>query len=116
MKPVRIGAIHYHIERDDMTLGRSENQHLSGLIDYERGQICIADCLSPSAALVVFLHEVLHGVLYSAGIREHDETQLDVLSNGLSMFLQDNWQIIMGYLHEVERHSRLSTAEAAESL
>jgi hypothetical protein len=47
--------------------------------------------------VVTLWHEIVHGILYTAGIRDHDETLIDALAFGLVQVMRDNPEIIPRY-------------------
>lgn len=85
---VQIGAIAYDVVAVDDLHGASGK--ICGDIDAQRCRIRVDAGLHPQIQRVTLWHEVLHGILYAAGIAEHDEQQIDALAHGLVLLLRDN--------------------------
>jgi len=89
IKKIMIGPIPYDVTIEDRILN-SQNQDLNGEIYYERGTIKISKDCHPVVQKVVVLHEVIHGVLDTAGITDHQEPWIVAVSNGLIKAFMDN--------------------------
>lgn len=60
-----------------------------GECDYSAMTIRIQDGLEAQVRSVTLWHERLHAMLYSAGIRKHDERLVDALAHAIVAFLRD---------------------------
>jgi hypothetical protein len=67
---------------------------LCGDINTSRARIRINADDDSQVQVVTLWHEVIHGMLYTAGIREHDEVLVDALAHGLVQVMRDNPEII----------------------
>ena len=94
IKNVIIGPIEYDVTEEDRILN-SQNQDLLGQIFYERGTLKVLKDIKEDVKRTVLLHEIIHGVFDNAGMRDHDERVIDVLSHGLVMVLMDNPDVAM---------------------
>lgn len=93
-KTVKIGGKIYDVEiTDKLDLG---NANCSA-------EICYNDLIirvSPQKKGKMeadFLHEIIHGILFHLGYREHDEKQIDEMAHALYMVIQDNPDIFEDY-------------------
>ena len=67
---------------------------LAGEIRYMENVIRMMPGLGKDFALGVLVHEIVHGVLYAAGIREHDEQLVDVTAQGFIQVVRDNPDLV----------------------
>ena len=92
IQQVRIGGIDYKVVYRD-EIRNKDDVLLYGDITYEKARIRLA--LAPTQVqLAVLIHEAMHGILHHAGIHEHDEKTIDVLSNGIYQVLADNADLL----------------------
>ncbi|KIL79575.1 ImmA/IrrE family metallo-endopeptidase [Bacillus badius] len=84
---VKIGGINYDVQ--EVRGLEAEFSHL-GQILYTRGVIKVDEELSADRKEQVFVHELLHGVFYEAGIEEQDEDMINRVSIILHQVLKDN--------------------------
>jgi hypothetical protein len=92
MKTVRIGALDYQVVEVER-LQADDRSALIGLINTHELVIQVETRLDPQMKLTTVWHETLHGLLCQAGIDEHDEKTLEVLSYGIVQVLRDNPQL-----------------------
>ena len=84
---VSIAGITYEIkEEEDM---ESRYNHL-GQILYTRGIINIEKGMSEERKEQIFVHELLHGIFYEAGIEDQDEDMINRVSKILYPVLKEN--------------------------
>ncbi|MFY2157868.1 ImmA/IrrE family metallo-endopeptidase [Cytobacillus firmus] len=84
---VKVAGIEYRVQEvEDMD---RQFDHL-GLILYTKGVIKLDKNLSQDRKEQVFIHELLHGCFYEAGIEEQDEDIINRVSIVLYQVLKDN--------------------------
>ncbi|GLY11397.1 ImmA/IrrE family metallo-endopeptidase [Pseudobacillus badius] len=84
---VKIGGINYDVQ--EVRGLEAEFSHL-GQILYTRGVIKVDEELSVDRKEQVFVHELLHGVFYEAGVEEQDEDVINRAAIILHQVLKDN--------------------------
>jgi len=83
---VIIGAIDYEVKEE----ARTGVDGLYGTILYSDSVISIMPGQSPVHKEITLWHEMLHGIMRNAGIKDHDETVIIALSHGIVQLLKDN--------------------------
>lgn len=97
-KSLRVSGREYTISFCSEPLERiSERLSVVGEINQMDGVIKLTDGLCRDQTLLTVLHEALHGVLYNAGIDEHDEAVIQVFSHGIHQLLSDNKWLVEAY-------------------
>ena len=100
---VRIGSIDYDVLiKSPLVL---EGKQCNGMIDYSFNEIHLDDNIQGKQTLeCTFLHEVVHGLLYSRGLLDAstDETLVEELSKALHQFIRDNPEVFKDKEQEVE--------------
>jgi len=94
---VQIGPIRYavHLVEDLHDFdGEGKRHGLDGHIKYGPCELQIEQALNSQRAVQVLWHEILHGIMTGAGLGDHDEKVIDVLSHGLMDVLQRNPDLI----------------------
>lgn len=87
---VRIGGIEYDVIDNVKDLNDGESL-LYGFINFRESTIQISDLCEHQHKCITLLHEILHGIIYGAGLTMDDEEKVvQVLSKGLYQVLQDN--------------------------
>lgn len=81
---VLIGPIAYQVVETEL------NGNLCGDIDTMKCRIRIEQSMAPDIKRVTLWHEIVHGILFAAGITDHSEIQVDALAHGLVQLLRDN--------------------------
>jgi hypothetical protein len=89
---IQIGPIVYEVLYIPELCG--PNGSLCGDISSSKARIRINADDDPQVQVVTLWHEVIHGILFSAGITEHDEVHVDAMAYGLVQVLRDNPEII----------------------
>ncbi len=89
---VQIGPILYDVLRIPELA--SDAGSLCGDFSFSRARIRINADDDPQCQVVTLWHEVIHGILYTAGLRDHDEQIIDALAHGLVQVLSDNPEIV----------------------
>ncbi len=88
---IRIGPHTY-------TVKRVKSRKIGGdcaQIDYARLSISVSTDLVSTYAKQSLLHEIIHGVLENAGIRDqHDEQLVDAMATGILGVLRDNPDVV----------------------
>ena len=90
---VQIGPIVYDVVYVEELAGASSGS-LCGDIAPHKARIRINADDDSQAQIVTLWHEVVHGILFGAGMRDHDEQIVDALAHGLVQVLRDNPEII----------------------
>ena len=83
---VKIGLITYDITYDP----RCAADSLLGRIALLEGKIEIRPDMSPTVERITLWHEIMHGILFQVGIKEHEERVLDALAHGILQLIEDN--------------------------
>ena len=85
---LRLGALTYTVDE-----GKLKQQ--CGHCDYEHARIRIHRTLDPQLKRVTLWHEIIHALLFNAGVYEpeHNEQQIDALAHGIVQVLRDNPQL-----------------------
>jgi glycerol-3-phosphate responsive antiterminator len=76
---VRIGPVEYTVELDQ----RSVFDGAYGAISYGEQCIRLMPGMPPTTEKATLIHEMLHGILFQAGMRQHDEQVIDAISYGI---------------------------------
>lgn len=90
---IKIGPVLYQVLYVP-ELASAEHGALCGDFNAAKARIRINADDDPQVQIVTLWHELLHGLLYTAGIREHDEQVIDALAHGLIQLLTENPEII----------------------
>lgn len=87
---IRIGAVDYDIVYKEGLY--DEGQQLMGCIDFMNSEISLDDKLQKKQCLeLTFLHEVVHGMLYSVQSEHtYNETLIEEISKALHQVIRDN--------------------------
>lgn len=85
-RPISISAFTYQVNYDP-TLA---DEGGLGRILFLRDRIELNPNLSKDMEWVTLIHECLHGFLFHAGQKDHDEATLDILSRGLLQLVKNN--------------------------
>lgn len=83
IKSIRIGPIDYKVHE---TCDINDD----GLFDMADQVILIQKRLKPQLKRQTLWHEILHGIMYQAGIKEHNERMVDAVAYGIVAALRDN--------------------------
>ena len=87
-KTVKIGPQIFDITvTEDL---RDGDLKLDGLISYHKSSIVLDADLNEFAEIQVLWHEIVHGILNNAGIKDVKEETIDALATGILGVLQDN--------------------------
>ena len=94
VEPIIIGGVRYEYAEVD-GIRNSNDERLLGEIDYTHSRINIEQSISTEMKRTVILHEILHGILEQAGVRDDsEETLVNVLSYGLISVFRYNLPLI----------------------
>lgn len=96
---IKIGGLDYDVIEEPNLCAEDGTRRLNGHIVYDRCQIKIDNGLNPQAKNITMWHEIIHGILTHAGVKDHDETHIEVLSYGLDQVLRDNPYLRQYYDH-----------------
>ena len=80
---------------------RRESENCKGLTRYSDRELSIEPDMHEEDRKSVMLHEIIHCILYSGGISNHDEGMMDVLANGFLNIIRGNKDLIR-WLEEVK--------------
>ena len=80
---------------------RDESADCKGLSKYSDRVIGIEPGIHEEDKKTVMLHEIMHCILYSSGIREHDEVLIENLAVGFLNIIRGNKDLIR-WLEEVK--------------
>ena len=109
---VKIGLVTYTVEEKadlyQLTDGRKEALH--GEIWHAEAAINLEANQNVDVKLVTLWHEILHGILHSAGHENHPEPTIIALSYGLVQILRDNPKLIEQTMFGERREMVLSEA------
>lgn len=86
---IRIGGVDYVVVEDSLL----HDMQMVGQIRFLRCEIALAPGLHPEARKQALLHEIVHGLLTHAGIREQGENVVDAVAHGLMQVVRDNPQL-----------------------
>lgn len=95
MDSVWIGPVRYTVKRVKRLQGE-DRRALLGEIDYTHTTISLDEDQSPDSERMSLWHEIVHGILSQYGFRDHDETMVSALANGIADVLQCNPQLRKG--------------------
>jgi hypothetical protein len=84
LKHIQIGPIRYTLEVSDFS------DRTCGDTDTMKCRIRVNSTMHPDVQRVTLWHEVIHGILFAAGMSDHDEQVVDALAHGLVQVLRDN--------------------------
>jgi len=89
-KKVKVGGKFYTVKITDCLIGGTDNR--AAEIDYRNNEIRIGHN-ETSRQHASFWHEIFHAIFDDLGYSEHDEKQVDELSNKLHALIVDNPKI-----------------------
>lgn len=87
-KSFRIGSVDYNVKEVDGL--HSDGQNLYGLVTYGLCLIQIDSASSDTRKRNILIHEIVHAILFEAGIEEQDEDLVNRLGHVLAQVLRDN--------------------------
>lgn len=85
-KKLRVGAYLYQVKE----MQRVADEQRFGQIVMTEDVIELHPNLSPTRQKTTLLHEAIHSIMEQAGIPEHDEQIINILSSGFVRLLDDN--------------------------
>lgn len=94
---VRIGPVAYRICQVHDLMGTDDGGKsiwLNGRCRYTSARIELCDELGEQVKPVGLMHEVLHGILEQAGVKEQPEDVIIALGYGLVALLRDNPELV----------------------
>lgn len=83
---IRVGPVTYTLIRDP-ALGADG---ALGTVNTNRQEIRLAAGMASERERIELWHEVIHAILFGAGIDEHDEQVVGALAHGIVAALKDN--------------------------
>jgi len=86
---------------DVVDITRRESKRISGNCTYGQREIAIDPSIHEEEKKGVMMHEIVHSILYQAGILDHNEATLDVLAYGFLSIVRGNKDLIR-WLEEVK--------------
>lgn len=108
---VKIGGMRYRVQRVKGPIQVNEDgSQIIGRIDNIDNTIKLTSGMAPDRMKVTLIHELIHGVLDSAGISNHDEALIDALAAGLHQIHTDNKWINEMYTTKNKKNSEKKKA------
>lgn len=86
---VEIAGVDYEVADVPVVIIDGDAKY-SGLASYMDTRIELLDSLNEQRRFEVFFHELLHAMLFEAGIREHDEDMVERLGKILYQVMKRN--------------------------
>lgn len=100
---IQIGPILYKVVKVKELA--CETGMLHGDINYGRCRIRLCADDDPQRQHQTLWHEILHGILHAAGIRDdHDEQQIEAISHGIVQVIKDNPDLIPAAVAQPSEH------------
>jgi len=90
IKELKVGAIHYTVERRPIPITECEDRSVIGRVHYDAAKLLIANSLCEEVEALTILHEATHALFSHAGVRLQDEQLIETLSGYLLDFIRDN--------------------------
>lgn len=87
---VKIGGFNYNVIKK--TRVNKGDVEVDGEIFYDQCEIVLRDNMEQAQDYkeMVLLHECLHGIFFSMGLKQDDEGLISSLGKGLHVFIKDN--------------------------
>jgi hypothetical protein len=98
VKKLKVGALHYTVERRPVPITEGESACVTGRVMYDSAKLLIADNLCEEVEAYTILHEAMHAFFCLAGIRQHDEQLIETLGGYFFDFIRDN----PGYIKAIQ--------------
>lgn len=95
----------YKVKRKNKVLVGKEKLVCDGYCDDSRSEIYLDKNLSISSDKVILLHEIIHAILYTAGLDKFPKTEehiVSLISPGLIRFMRENKNVIRYFMEEDE--------------
>ena len=90
VKQLKVGALHYTVERRPVPITEGEGSCVTGRVLYDCAKLLIANNLCEEVEAYTILHEAMHAFFCLAGIRQHDEQLIETLGGYFFDFIRDN--------------------------
>ena len=90
VKQLKVGALHYAVERRPIPITEGEGSNVTGRVLYDCAKLLIANNLCEEVEAYTILHETMHALFCLAGIRQHDEQLIETLGGYFFDFIRDN--------------------------
>ncbi len=88
---ILINSMPYQVvEEAGLRPQEEDYQRLYGYIQGDKMQISIEKNMQPQMKTAVLIHEVIHGILDQAGVSEHDEQLINILTYGFIGVMRQN--------------------------
>jgi hypothetical protein len=94
VKTLKVGALHYAVERRPVPLTEGEGYGVTGRVLYDDAKLVIAEHLCEEVEAYTILHEAVHAMFCAAGVRAHDEQLIETLGGYFFNFIRDNSDFI----------------------
>jgi len=92
IKSLKIGSVRYDIVRAEKIV---DSDNALGAVTYSAGEIGICTKqTSEDVEITTIMHEALHALYWHAGVKNHKEEVIEVISGMLIRFIQDNPKFI----------------------
>lgn len=102
---VKIGIHQYSVSEAEEISRKEDGAYLFGHISHDEQHIDVRAALQPKMKTVCLWHELIHGVLFQAGllIDESDEERVCVaISHGIVQLLQENPALLAYTVNQCE--------------
>lgn len=86
---VDVAGVAYQVQEKEFT-EISDGANILGVCIYDKAQILVKSTMPKERKEEVFVHELLHAILYEAGFGEHDEDLVNRAGKVLYQVLKDN--------------------------
>jgi hypothetical protein len=87
---IQIGPIAFTVKETRGLRDEDDHTKLLGQIRYDDQVIDLEAKQGLDAKRVTLIHEILHGIFFNAGLRDHDEQIIDIVATGLLDLLRQN--------------------------
>ena len=78
------------VEEEGLRPKDAEYQRLLGYFQGDKMQISLERDMEPDMKTAVLVHEIIHGILAQAGVEDHDERLIDILTFGFIGVMRQN--------------------------
>jgi len=86
---VQIGPLTFTV-KETRGLRADDGDKLLGQLRYDDQVIDLEAGQGPDAKRITLIHEILHGIFFNAGLRDHDEQLIDLVATGFLDLLRQN--------------------------
>ncbi|MCA9921993.1 MAG: hypothetical protein KC421_06470 [Anaerolineales bacterium] len=88
---INVSNIPYQVVlKQDLRSSKGDDQLLLGEVIYKEQRISLDADMAPDVGIITLLHELIHAMLSNAGIQEHDEQWIEIVSVGFVSLIRQN--------------------------